>query len=247
MQRPRLRDGKHRTGTELYPLGEFPEKVIYTISKWLVYNFALGKSDISGEDWGDIFAKSIDGEHLSSPVGLADVILEGKAWSVKSVKHTNPHSCPQIRVISGRNSPDYSYGITDPRENIEKTGKAVLGIWNERVNIALDKFDTLRTIILIRNVNTLEFTLFETETHKFVSADYQWFENKRNNFEAHDRVSERHVFTWQPHGSQFTIKYLIPASAVKFQIKRPSVLDFEQTIKQIGFSEDWVTIKSGSS
>jgi hypothetical protein len=51
-----------------------------------VYNFAVGKSDISGEDWGDIFAKAVDGGHLSSPVGLADVVLEGQAWSVKSVR-----------------------------------------------------------------------------------------------------------------------------------------------------------------
>lgn len=213
------------------------------MSKWLIYSFAVGKSNISGEDWGDIFAKSIDGDHMASPVGLADVILEGKAWSVKSVQHNKPHLCKLLRVISGRNSPDYSYGITDPRENIQETGKAVLGIWNERVNIALDKFDYLRTVILIRNINTLEFALFEQETHKFIAADYIWSENKRNNLEGHDIASGKHKFTWQPHGSQFTIKYLVPASAVRFQLKRPPVLDFEQTIKSIGFSEDWVTIK----
>lgn len=224
-------------------MGEFPKEVIYEISKWLVYSFAVGKSNISGEDWGDIFAKAVDGDHLASPVGLADVILEGQAWSVKSVQNDNPHSCQQLRVISGRNSPDYSYGITDPRGNIQETGKAVLGIWNERVNIALDKFDYLRTVILVRNINTLEFTLFETETHKFVAADYKWSENKRGNFEGHNINSGQHAFTWQPHGSQFTIKYPVPASAVKFQIKRPPVLDFEQTIKQIGFIKDWVTIK----
>jgi len=209
----------------------------------MLYNFAVGKSNISGEDWGDIFAKAIDGVHLSSPVGLADVVLEGQAWSVKSVQSANPHNCKQVRVISGRNSPDYSYGITDPREDIQKTGKAVLGIWNERVNIALDKFDYLRTVILIRNINTLEFTLFETETHKFIAGDYIWSENKRNNFEGHNISSKQHNFTWQPHGSQFTIKYSVPGSAIKFQLKRPSVLNFEQTIKQIGFNENWVSIK----
>ena len=224
-------------------MGQFPREIIYQISKWLVYNFAVGKSNISGEDWGDIFAKAIDGDHLSSPVGLADVVVEGQAWSVKSIQHTNPHNCKPVRVISGRNSPDYSYGITDPRKDIQKTGEAVLGIWNERVNIALDKFDSLRTVILIRNISTLEFTLFETETHKFVPADYIWSENKRKNFEGHDLISQKHNFTWQPHGSQFTIKYTVPGSAVKFQIKRPPVLDFDQTMKQIGFNNEWVTIK----
>ena len=217
--------------------------MIYEISKWLVYNFAVGKANISGEDWGDIFAKSIDGVHMSSPVGLADVILEGKTWSVKSVQHTKPHSCEHIRVISGRNSPDYSYGITDPRKDIQRTGKAVLGIWNERINIALDKFDCLRTVILVRNINTLEFTLFEQETHRFIAADYAWSENKRNNLEGHDITTGEHRFTWQPHGSQFTIRYSMPASAVRFQLKRPSILDFNKTMEQVGFNEDWITIK----
>ena len=243
MQRPKLRDGKFRVGTELYPLGEIPKEVIYEISKWIVYSVAVGKSKISGEDWGDIFAKAIDGDHLASPVGLADVVLEGQAWSLKSVLHKNPHSCTNLRIISGRNSPDYSYGITDPRDNIEATGKAILGVWNERINIALDKFDSLRTAILVRNIDLLEFTLYEMDTHKFIAADYVWTVNSRGNFEGHDKTSKQHKFTWQPHGSQFTIKYSVPASAVRFQLKRPSVLDFEKTINQIGFCEDWVTIR----
>lgn len=103
--------------------------MIYKIGKWLIYSLAVGKSNISGEDWGDIFGKAIKGNHLSSPVGSADIILDKEAWSLKSIQHNNPHTCEHIRVISGRNSPDYSYGITDPREDIQKTGEAVLGIW----------------------------------------------------------------------------------------------------------------------
>lgn len=242
MQRPKLRDSKNRQGQQLYPIGEFPKEVIHRISKWIVYHFAVGKSDIGGEDWGDIFAKSIDGEHLSSPLGLADVVIEGQAWSVKSVKYSNPHGCNRIRVISGRNSPDYSYGIKNPHDDIQKTGDAVLGIWNERVNIALDKFDFLRTVILIRDVNKLDFTLFELETHRFPTNEYVWRVNARDNFEGNDRTNERHCFTWQPHGSQFTIIYPVPASAVRFSVKRPPVLDFEKTIEQMGFDESWVTI-----
>ena len=84
MSRPKLRDGNLKRQYELYPLGEIPNNIICEIAKWLVYNFAIGKNDISGEDWGDIFAKAISGEHLNSPVGLADVVLDGMAWSSKS-------------------------------------------------------------------------------------------------------------------------------------------------------------------
>ncbi|MBU8901517.1 MAG: hypothetical protein KOO69_02140, partial [Victivallales bacterium] len=210
----------------------------------LIYNFAVGKANISGEDWGDIFAKSIDGGHLSSPVGLADVVLEGQSWSVKSVQSNKPHTCKELRVISGRNSPDYSYGIKNPHTDIQKTGKAIIGIWNERVNIALDQFDFLRTAILVRNVNTLEFTLFEEEARQYVANEYEWKLNTHENFEGFDKTTGKHKFTWQPHGAQFTIKYTVPSSAVRFQIKRPPILDFEQTMEQIGFNKNWVLIKN---
>ena len=224
-------------------MGEFPKSLIYEISKWIVYHFAIGKSDISGEDWGDMFAKGANGNHLSSPLGLADVVLDEGAWSVKSVKNNAPHECKTIRVISGRNSSDYSYGISNPHEDPQKTGTAVLNIWNERVNIAVDEYMNLRSAILIRNVNTLEFTLFETEINRFVTKEYIWSVNSNGNLEGIERTPDKHKFTWQPHGSQFTIIYTVPSSAVRFQIKRPAVLDFNKTMEQIGFDESWVSIK----
>jgi len=177
-------------------------------------------------------------------LGLADVVFKKQAWSVKSVKSAKPHSCKKIRIISGRNSPDYSYGISAPRKNPEETGKAIINIWNERVNIALDKYDYIRTVMLIRNMKTLEFTLFETETNKFVPGEYEWKINKKNNLEGINKVNKEHKFTWQPSGGQFTIIYsYIPASAVRFRIKKPLLLDFEKIIEKIGFQKNWVTIK----
>lgn len=243
MLKPKLRDSKKSRQTDIHALGEYPKELVYEISKWIVYNFAVGKSDISGEDWGDIFAKGVNGNHLSSPVGLADVVLDEGAWSVKSVKINDPHTIKTIRVISGRNSPDYSYGITNPHDDPQKTGTAVLNIWNERVNIAVDEYVNLRSAILIRNVNTLEFTLFETEINRFITKEYVWSVNKNGNIEGVDGTHGNHKFTWQPHGSQFTIIYSVPSSAVRFQIKRPPVLDFNKTMEQIGFDESWVSIK----
>lgn len=173
---------------------------------------------------------------------MADVVFEGQAWSVKSVKNPNPHLCKKIRVISGRNSVDYSYGIKNVYADVQLTGNSVLGIWNERVNIATDTFDSLRTAILIREINKLEFTLFEVDAHKYPTNEYEWQVNKNNNFLGVDKTRRSHRFTWQPHGSQFTILYDVPASAVHFKIRRPPVLDFMKSLEQIGFDETWVTI-----
>ncbi|MCL1913353.1 MAG: hypothetical protein FWG10_05660 [Eubacteriaceae bacterium] len=155
MQRPKLRDNRGKEPYELYPLGRIPQEVVHRIGKWAVYYFSVGKSDINGEDWGDIFAKSIEGEHLGSPLGLADVVYEGMAWSAKSIKLEKPHSATRARIISGRCSPDYSYGIANPHEDIQKTGDAVLSIYNERINIAKNVYEPLRTIVLIRNFTCL--------------------------------------------------------------------------------------------
>ena len=241
MQRPRLRDNTKNKPFELYPLGAIPEAVIYEIGRWIVYYYVVGKSDLSGEDWGDIFSKAIGGNHLNSPVGLADVTYEGMAWSVKSVKANTPHESTSARVISGRCSPDFSYGIENPHDDIEKTGRAVLGIWNERINIAKDNYEPLRSCLLIRNPNTLAFTLYEHELHRFNTSEFSWRLNKNGNLQGYD-ASDAHRFTWQPHGSQFTIIYPIPPSAVKFSIKRPPVLNFENTLKEIGYDPSWVTI-----
>ena len=227
----------------MHPLGNFPKELICEISKWIVYYFATGKGDISGEDWGNIFAKGVNGIHMSSPIGLADVVLDNCAWSVKSVKQEKPHDCKRIRVISGRNSPDYSCDITDPHADPQKTGDAVLDIWNERVDIAINGYGNLRSAILIRNENKLEFTLFETEINRFSTKEYSWSANKRKNLVGTERTHGTHKFTWQPHGSQFTIMYSVPSSAVRFQIKRPPVLDFNKTMEEIGFDESWISIK----
>lgn len=184
----------------------------------------------------------MEGSHLSSPVGLADVVLDDGAWSVKSVKTDRPHECGSVRIISGRNSPDFSFGITDSHVDPQKTGEAVLNIWNERVNIAVNEYVNLRSAILIRNFNALEFTLFETEVNRYAANEYVWSVNRRGNLEGMERTRHEHKFTWQPHGSQFTVIYTVPSSALRFQIRRPPILDFSRTIEQIGFDDSWVSI-----
>lgn len=241
MSKPKLRDGKPNKRYELYPINKTTNKIIYEIAKWIVYHFAVGKHDINGDDWGDIFSKAILGDHLARPVGLADVVLDGMAWSMKSVKNNDPFNCNRVRVISGRCSPDYSYGITDPHSDIQATGRAVLGIWNERVNIALDQFNPLRSCILIRNPNTLEFALHEHELHRFNTNEFRWKKNRNGNLQGYTISDNKHKFTWQPHGSQFTIIYDIEKDSSLFRIQRPPVLDFNQTLTQIGFTNDWVT------
>ncbi len=239
---PRLRDGRRAPYGEKYPLNEIPDSIIKKIGGYLVYLLYIGRKDISGEDWGDAFADAIGGNHLDSPVGIADVVVNGMAYSMKTVKHQNPFGCDKVRLISGRCSPDYSYGISDPHTDIQKTGRAVLEIWNERVNIAHEEFNPVRTSILVRSYDLLSYVLFEEDTNRYRVSDYIWKTNPNGNLIGIHKDTKEQCFTWQPHGSQFTIHTKVPDDAVKFTIRRPPVITKESVLENINFGEDWVEV-----
>ena len=239
--RPRLRDSKRLTTQTLYPLNVFPEELINKLGGYLVYLIYIGRKDVSGNDWGDAFADAIGGVHLDSPVGIADVVLDKNCWSMKTVKAKDPFKSTSVRLISGRCSPDYSYGITDPHKDIQKTGEAVLNIWNERINIATDHYSRVRTGILVRSEDLLSYRLFEEETQRYRTTDYHWKVNKNGNLIGYDH-NEKACFTWQPHGAQFTIHTEVPEEAVKFRVKQPPTLKKEDVLKSIDFDESWITI-----
>ena len=239
--RPRLRDSKHLTTKSLYPLNVIPPEIITKIGGYLVYLLYIGRKDVSGNDWGDAFADAIGGVHLDSPVGIADVVLDKNCWSAKTVKVKDPFSISNVRLISGRCSPDYSYGITDPHKDVQKTGEAVLNIWNERINIATDHYSSVRTAVLVRSYDCLSYRLFEEDTQRFRTTDYHWEVNANGNLIGLDR-NGRVCFTWQPHGAQFTIHTEVPESAIKFQIKQPPTISKTDVLKVVEFDESWVQI-----
>lgn len=223
-----------------YPLGEFPSTIATEIGRHIVHRLAVGQVDITGDDFGGMFAEAIGGFHRSRPLGIADVEWNGCAWSVKTVKDKKPFTANRVRLISGRNSPDYSHDISDPRADIQATGRAVLNIWNARVNEAFAEFDDLRILVFIRNMSTLEFTIFEYAAERFIPKEYHWKESKKGNIEGWDSHGA-HRFTWQFHGSQFTIIRRVPLSAYRFRIKKkPMTLEEHHVLNLVNFDESWI-------
>ena len=196
---------------------------------------------MSGEDFSRIFAEANAGESLGKPFGIADVVRGGCCWSVKTVKHKQPHTAVRVRLISGRNSPIYSSGISDPLSDVRLTGHSVLDIYNNRVNKAKRDHEDTRLVVLVRNMKTREFTLYERPIYPLVVNKYRWEVNSRGNLIGFD--GDDHVFTWQPHGSQFTIHEPIPRGAARFRItKEPEVLEMRSVLHQIEFTRDWVAL-----
>ncbi len=215
--------------------------MLISIGRDIVHRLAVGMGDITGDDFGTIFAKAVDGQHHAKPIGIGDVEWDGCAWSVKTVQ--GKQNKKSVRLISGRNSPDYSHGISDPRADLNATGHAVLSIWNARIDEALHEFDELRIIVFIRDMAIRTFVLFEEEAQRFIPEDYEWKINKNGNFEGYDKATGDHYFTWQPSGSQFSIYRSVPGSARRFHIV-PDVplVTPEVILSHVKFQPDWIKI-----
>lgn len=243
MKKPRLRDGGSGKSRGPWAIGSIPESVLLAISRQLVHRLVVGYGDIAGDNFGTIFANAINGEHRQSSVGIIDVVWNGCAWSVKTVKEQDPIKMigRRVRLISGRNSPDYSLDISNPRADPEATGEAVLSIWNERINLARSDSDDIRMAVLCRNMQTQKYLLFEEPCIPFPADEYRWTFNKRKNLEGHRKTDNAHCFTWQPHGSQFSIFRTVPGSACRFGIERAvPAIEMNQILDLAQYSDQWV-------
>ncbi|MBI3194170.1 MAG: hypothetical protein HYZ34_06860 [Ignavibacteriae bacterium] len=231
-----------------FPLNEFPKEFPFTLGKELVYLLASkGKPILEGPEWEAIFANCIGAEWKPSNVGLDDVILGNTAWGAKTVKTIHPSTQKKVRLISGRNSPVYSFGDKiDTKADPNIVGKSVLEIWNGRVSAIREKFANLRTVVLIKSNDLTEVVVFEFNTIRYDPELFVWKWNERVNLEGIEKSTEEHRFTWQPHGSQFTIIENVPNKSFVIRIKQPKVLNKEKVLTALGFDKSWITvIKNG--
>lgn len=232
-----------------FPLNLFPKDFPYLLGKELIYLLASkGKPELEGTEWESIFATCIGADWKPSNVGLDDVVLGNTAWGAKTVKSSRPSTQKRVRLISGRNSPNYSFGErSDQKADPKFIGKLVLEIWNERVSAIREKFKHLRTVVLIKSNDLSEVVVFEFETVRYDFELYEWEWNKNNNLVGISKRTGEHCFTWQPHGSQFTIVEDVPEKCLVIRIKQPKTLDKDQVLEALGFDKSWVIVTHKSS
>lgn len=227
-----------------FALNNFPSSFPFTLGREIVYLLATkGKAILEGDEWEDIFAKCIGADWKPSNVGLDDVILGNTAWGAKTVKATTPSKAVKVRLISGRNSPVYSFGETiDTNADPNAVGAHVLDIWNQRVSAVREKFQTLRTVVLIKSNDLSEVVVFEFDTIRYDPELFVWEWNKNGNLVGIETSKKAHRFTWQPHGSQFTIIEEIPAKSLIINIKKPETVNKDKILDALGFDKTWVTV-----
>jgi len=227
-----------------FPLNGFPQDFGYNIGREIVYLLATKrKAILEGQEWEEIFANCIGAKWKPSNIGLDDVVLKTCAWGAKTVKAKNPSKQNLVRLISGRNSPVYSFGESEV-SNVEPNhlGEQVVSIWNERVSLIRKLYKHVRTVVLVKSDDLTEVLVFEFDTVRYEPELYSWKWNKRGNLEGFYKQSGAHCFTWQPHGSQFTILETIPDNCLIIKINPPEKLNKESVLKNLGFNKNWVTI-----
>lgn len=227
-----------------YPLNEFPKDFGFTLGREIVYLLATkGTPSLEGSEWEEIFANCIGAKWKPSNVGLNDVILKSCAWGAKTVKANKPSEQKTVRLISGRNSPIYSFGEkstsgVDP----DKLGEQILSIWNERVSAMRKLYKHVRTVVLIKSSRLDEVAAFEFDTIRYDPELYKWKWNKNKNLQGFEKATGSHRFTWQPHGSQFTITEDVPDDCLIVKIKTPKRLNKDTVLKGVGFNKRWITV-----
>jgi hypothetical protein len=242
---PRLRTVSKSVSA--YPLNKFNSDFPYILGQEIVYLLASkGRADLQGNEWEQIFALCVGADWKPSNVGLDDVVMGNTAWGAKTVKSgvKNFKNLKQVRLISGRNSPVYSYGGTiDTSADPNLIGEQVLEIWNERVSAIREKYKHLRTVVLVKSNDLSQVAVFEFDTIRYDSELFNFEWNKNGNLEGFIKGTRTKQFVWQPHGSQFTIIEKVPEETLILKIKPPETLDKEKILDAIGFDKTWVTIE----
>lgn len=229
-----------------FPLNQLSRSALLSIGKSLfAARYIRNLNDFVGDEWERAFAIAINAEWRPSNIGLDDVQLHNTCWGAKTVKSANPRTQRRVRLISGRNSPTYSYGReTIANADAEEIGKEVLSIWNARVDEVRSRFAHARTVVLLKGPDLAMASVFEFELVRYPIDLYTWTVNERNNLEGHGPDGD-HRFTWQPHGSQFTIVEPVPDVRHNISIHPPADLQplvLEPLLEQMGFEPSWVTI-----
>lgn len=227
-----------------YPLNQFPNSFIERFAEDIVYMLATKDAmSLEGDEWEHIFANCINAEWRPSNVGLDDVVLDNCCWSAKTVKSSSGAIGNQqtVRLISGRNSPTYSFGVDRITEsNPDDIGEMVLDIWNERVSGIRQYFKFARTVVLVKGKDYQDYLIFEVETVRYDADQYFFMWNKRGNLEGYSKATGIHKFTWQPHGSQFTIIEDIPQNRLHLRIRMPQKIDKASVLRALDFNSSWI-------
>ncbi len=94
----------------------------------------------------------------------------------------------------------------------------------------------------MKSTDLTTLVVFEFETVRYPLDNFFWKKNPRGNLEGYTKSGEVHRFTWQPHGSQFTILEQVPEDILVVKIRKPQQLEKEAVLSALRFDESWIEV-----
>ena len=100
----------------------------------------------------------------------------------------------------------------------------------------------VRGVVLLKGKHLGTVAVYEEKAERFIVEDYYWQWNERNNLEGYEKATDVHRFTWQPHGSQFTVVSDVPDRRLKLRIRRPPLVERADVLKSVKYDDSWIEV-----
>lgn len=225
------------------PFNYYSPKFPQTLALEL-FNMLLDKLDttVTVAEWTRIFARCMGGDCLSNE-DKAEVILpaSGTIWSTKILPNFNPFGVHHVVLDQGCiHTGIHSSGVQ--AMDTSELGTKVLKIWNSRVAELRTHFPNVCTVVLLKGDSLSRVSVYEEETIQFLPEKYYWQWDEHGNLEGCEKGTNTHRFSWQPHGSQFTVVSDVPDNRLKLRIKRPPVISQSAVLDSIAYDDSWIEI-----
>ena len=191
-----------------------------------------GRLEIDNEEWARMLERATRAE--SSDRAIQRRARCFRVWHTFEIHHVSLTNTLHLPM-------DFDKAVSECAADPSKLGAMILGAWNKSLSIICG-FDEERFSVLFAGMDSPCAVFFEVPIIPFEFSEYDWDWNEDDGLDGYVKGTGVQRFTWQPHGSQFTITTAIPDNRLKLRIRQPPRLDREEVLTQLKFDPSWVEI-----
>ncbi len=191
-----------------------------------------GKLELDNEEWARMLERAARTESSNRAVLRRARCF--RVWHPFETRHVSLTNTLKL-------SAEFHELLRNGESDSNKFGAMILDAWNKSLSVARG-FDEERFSVLFAGMNSSCAAFFEIPIISYEPSEYDWDWNEDDGLDGYVKGTCCQRFTWQPHGSQFTITTVIPDNRLKLRIRQPPRLDREEVLTQLRFDPSWVEI-----
>ena len=191
-----------------------------------------GRLELDNEEWARMLELAMRAESPDRAI-----LLRARCFRVRhtfEIHHVSLANTLHLPV-------DYDKAVGECAADPNSLGAMILEAWNKSLTIVCG-FDEERFSVLFAGMDSPCAVFFEVPIVSFEPSEYVWEWNEDGGLDGYEKETDVQRFTWQPHGSQFTVISRVPDNRLKLRIKQPPLLDRDAVLTQLKFDPSWVEI-----